>query len=290
MCVNKRLQNIRKAIVSVVSPGHLGYWQAEKVGSKGEILAVGLVPIVLTPDLGDDSSSGSVSLPLRIKNIGSPKLGMKGSKASSMTDDQKSTVPSTAKAFNIYRPVRRVLEVQDPRPVVLLGVLQKDFRKYLINHSDGTPENDVKFCFPMREEESKLEKCTEDDIVERIQENGKIMISTTTHIKELAREGYHCVLCIDAEGLPMPGLQSLMPIVLMLHATTVRAVNKIRQRLYQEGDISAQEEIDSVESLKRYRQYFTGQIDLQGSMCDVVKEIRTTVIRQQKSIMWEYDS
>ena len=74
MCVNKRLQNICKAIVSVVSPGHLGYWQAEKVGSKGEILAVGLVPIVLTPDLGDDCSSGSVSLPLRIKNIGSKNL------------------------------------------------------------------------------------------------------------------------------------------------------------------------------------------------------------------------
>ena len=42
-----------------------------------------------------------------------PKLGMKGSKASSMTDDQKSTAPSTAKAFNIYRPVRRVLEGEE---------------------------------------------------------------------------------------------------------------------------------------------------------------------------------
>ena len=30
-----------------------------------------------------------------------------------------------------------------------------------------------------------------------------------------------------------------------------------------------------------------GQIDLQGSMSDVVKDIRATVARQQKSIIWE---
>ena len=52
------------------------------------------------------------------------------------------------------------------------------------------------------EEESKLEKCTEDDIVERIQENGKIMISTTTHIKELAREVRTCTLYMPASAEP----------------------------------------------------------------------------------------
>ena len=34
--------------------GHTGYWQAEKVGSKGEIQGSGLIPISLNSDSGDD--------------------------------------------------------------------------------------------------------------------------------------------------------------------------------------------------------------------------------------------
>jgi hypothetical protein len=60
-----------------------------------------------------------------------------------------------------------------------------------------------------------------------------------------------------------------------------------RQRLPHDGEFSAQEEIDYAEGLKRYLQYFTGQIDLQVSMVDVVKEIKATVARQQKSAIWE---
>ena len=100
-----------------------------------------------------------------------------------------------------------------------------------------------------------------------------------------------------------------------------------RQRLSQDGDINAQEEIDYVESLKRYRQYVTGiftlyhtscvysmnipllslppslplslshflpltpgQIELQVSMTDVFKDIKAMVARQQKSVVWENDT
>ena len=39
------------------------------MGSKGETLAAGLVPVMLSPELTEDSVT--VSLPQRIKNIGS---------------------------------------------------------------------------------------------------------------------------------------------------------------------------------------------------------------------------
>jgi hypothetical protein len=261
-------------ITNTLPTGHAGYWTAEKVGSKGEIQGAGLVPISLNQDSGDD----------RIRN-GSPKtLPKYNNKASSIDGMLKSPTTSLfSKALQLYHPVCQVT-VKYPRPVLLLGILQKDFRKHIVSNSSS--QDDIKFCFSIPEEASKVH-CPEDDIVETLTENGKTMITTTSHIKDLAREGYHCVLCNDADSLHLPGLQSLTPIVLYLHTSAVRVVNKIRQRLPHDGEFSAQEEIDYAESLKRYLQYFTGQIDLQVSMVDVVKEIKATVARQQKSVIWE---
>jgi hypothetical protein len=89
-------------ITNTLPTGHAGYWQAEKVGSKGETLGAGLVPVSFSPDSPDDKFRNA-------NPRGSPKCA---NKASSLEGSSRCSSPSSsfARPFLIYRPVCRVSE------------------------------------------------------------------------------------------------------------------------------------------------------------------------------------
>ena len=135
--------------------------------------------------------------------------------------------------------------VMEPRPVVLLGALETDMQRYLVEF--GSTE-DIRFTTCRRGElwtqpvvmvvhvihsavpPAELGSPSPRDqalVVESVGEGEHTLQSTVEDIRRVASAGFHCVLSLKPADLLRPAVASLAPIALLLDVRREKGLAKI---------------------------------------------------------------
>jgi len=196
----------------------------------------------------------STSLPRFLQNF-SPKDRRRNG-AHTLEEQKLQNIPA-ASAFKLYEPIRKV-KVTEPRPVVLLGALEVDIRRYLVENGSN---EDIKFSYCKREPADTLQHKNGEIIESLTTSDGVVMNATIQHAQHVARKGYHCVLCLEPEQLVKSAVVQLCPIALLLDAKNARTVKQIQAscNLPPERLGNPQIHLDRIKAMQKYLPCFTGE-------------------------------
>ncbi|XP_019863139.1 PREDICTED: disks large homolog 5-like [Amphimedon queenslandica] len=183
----------------------------------------------------------------------------------------------------MFQPVR-MLRVNSPRPVIIMGVCENEVRQALLE--------DSAFSLPPIKSHTSLtmlkdnEGATDHILLKRTGENVRYCI--VSDIKSIADQDQHCVLMVEPTQLKNNrALSSINPITLLLFTKKSSTIT-FKFQVYKCSSETVSKYLQDLKQIEdEYSSCFTGKIEISGGLDNIVKQVKSEIACQQNMVIWE---
>ncbi|XP_019857159.1 PREDICTED: uncharacterized protein LOC105314219 isoform X1 [Amphimedon queenslandica] len=185
--------------------------------------------------------------------------------------------------YDMFQPVR-MLRVNSPRPVIIMGVCENEVRQALLE--------DSAFSLPPIKSHTSLtmlkdnEGATDHILLKRTGENVRYCI--VSDIKSIADQDQHCVLMVEPTQLKNNrALSSINPITLLLFTKKSSTIT-FKFQVYKCSSETVSKYLQDLKQIEdEYSSCFTGKIEISGGLDNIVKQVKSEIACQQNMVIWE---